>query len=213
MAIYLATHSLPLVLSMRPGVQTRLDLRGFILVYSALSLAALAQVPLVVILPVCLILALAIGRPNTFSSGGARNECFDPARAGIVRVARHPLLLALALWVAAHWVPNGYLVHVLLFGVFAVFAAVGDRLVDRRKQREQGAQWNRLYDEVMARADNMRLIFRRAVSARLVAGGALCRTDLGAPLAFRGQPVRVKLWAWLLVRWWSNGPASPCGTF
>jgi hypothetical protein len=56
------------------------------------------HVVLVVMLPVCLILSLAIARPNPFSFGGARNETFDPARPGIVRLNRHPLLLALALW-------------------------------------------------------------------------------------------------------------------
>ncbi|MBZ0227983.1 MAG: NnrU family protein [Bauldia sp.] len=37
-------------------------------------------VPLASMLPVCLILALAIARPNPFSFGGARNDSFDPDR-------------------------------------------------------------------------------------------------------------------------------------
>jgi uncharacterized membrane protein len=101
-------------------------------------------VTLTLMLPVCLILALGIARPNPFSFGGARNDRFDPMRPGIVRFSRHPLLLALALWAAAHVVPNGDLAHVILFGTFAGFALVGMRLVDRRKKREMGATWNRL---------------------------------------------------------------------
>ena len=99
-------------------------------------------------LPVCLILALAIARPTPFSFGGARNAAFDFARPGIFRLYRHPLLLALALWAAAHAVPNGDLAHLILFGTFAVFATLGTRLVDRRQQREMGNTWKKLRSEV-----------------------------------------------------------------
>lgn len=124
-------------------------------------------------LPVCLIAALAVGRPNPFSFGGARNERFDPKRAGIVRVTRHPLLVALALWASAHVVPNGDLAHVLLFGVFATFAALGGRLVDRRRRRDMGPEWQRLHDQVMVSSEHVRPVSWTAASARLVAGVAL----------------------------------------
>jgi uncharacterized membrane protein len=151
-------------------LRAALGSRGFPLAYSALSLAALAwlivaagrapyvplwnwapwqlYVPLVAMLPVCLILALAIARPNPFSFGGARNANFDPARPGIVRLHRHPLLVALALWAAAHAVPNGDLAHLILFGTFAVFAIFGTRLVDHRRQREMGDTWQMLRSDV-----------------------------------------------------------------
>ena len=116
---------------------------GFTLAYSALSLAVLTwvigaagrapyvplwqwapwqnHVVLVVMALVCLLLALSIGRPNPFSFGGARNQDFDPHVPGIIRLHRHPLLLALGLWAFAHTLPNGDLAHVILFGVFGVF--------------------------------------------------------------------------------------------
>ncbi|WP_346763689.1 NnrU family protein [Rhodobacter sp. SY28-1] len=116
-AAFFLTHSLPLRPAMRPHLQRALGRRGFTLAYSALSLAVLGWliaaagrapyvplwtwapwqylVPLVIMLPVCVILSLAIARPNPFSFGGARNETFDPDRPGIVRLNRHPLLLAL----------------------------------------------------------------------------------------------------------------------
>jgi uncharacterized membrane protein len=165
-AAFFLTHALPVRPPLRPWLVARLGPRGFGLAYSALSLAVLAwligaagrapyvplwpwapwqlHVPLAAMLPVCLILALAVGRPNPFSFGGARNDAFDPARPGIVRLTRHPLLLALAIWAFAHVVPNGDLAHGLLFGTFAVFALVGGRLVDRRKRREMGEDWTHL---------------------------------------------------------------------
>ncbi|MHA6323820.1 NnrU family protein [Roseivivax sp. CAU 1753] len=195
---FFLTHSLPLRPPLRPWLQDRLGRTGFTWVYSALSLAVLVWligaagrapyvplweqapwqrlVPVAVMLPVCLILALGIGRPNPFSFGGARNHLFAPARAGIVRVTRHPLLLALALWAASHMVPNGDLAHVLLFGTFALFAALGGRLVDRRRKRELGPDWTRLRDAVTARPAHVRpasgpgALMRLAIGLVLYAG-------------------------------------------
>jgi uncharacterized membrane protein len=162
-AAFFLTHSIPIRPPVRPWLRARLGAAGFGLAYSVLSLAVLAwliaaagrapyvplwgwapwqnHVPLAVMLPVCLIIALAVARPNPFSFGGARNERFDPARPGIVGLTRHPLLLALAFWAASHAVPNGGLAHVILFVVFAVFALMGGWLVDRRKRREMGERW------------------------------------------------------------------------
>lgn len=79
-------------------------------------------------------------------------ETFDPTRPGIVRLHRHPLLLALALWATAHVVPNGDLAHVLLFGSFAGFAVLGPRLIDRRKRCEISRDWDILAAKVKAAA-------------------------------------------------------------
>jgi uncharacterized membrane protein len=165
-AAFFATHSVPIRPPVRPWLQARLGARGFALAYSALSLAVLgwligaaARAPYVPLWdwapwhshlvltamgPVCLILAFGVARPNPFSFGGAGNDRFDPARPGIVRLTRHPLLLALALWAGAHAVANGTLAHVILFGTFAGFALLGMGLVDRRRRRELGADWGRL---------------------------------------------------------------------
>ena len=194
-AAFFVTHSLPLRPPMRPWLQARLGQRGFTFVYSGLSLAVLVwligaagrapfvplwdwapwqpHVPLVVMLLVCLLLALAIGRPNPFSFGGARNDRFDPAHAGIVRLTRHPLLLTLSLWAMAHVVPNGDLAHVILFGVFAIFAAFGGLLVNRRRKREMGAEWRRLLAEVTSSAWNVRPMSWVAMIARIATGVAL----------------------------------------
>ena len=161
---FFLTHSVPV----RPGAKARLvgllGSRGFGLAYSALSLAMLTvliraagaapHLPLwyqagwhrhvaqAGMLTVCLILAFSIARPNPFSFGGARNDTFDPHRAGIVRWTRHPILLALALWAGVHLLANGDLAHLILFGVLGGFAIAGQWLIDRRKRRDLGpAHW------------------------------------------------------------------------
>ncbi len=164
--IFFASHSIPVRPPVKPWIVLRVGAKAFAILYSALSLAVLwwlivaagrapyvelwpwapwqSHVTLAVMLPVCLILAVSIARPNPFSFGGSANEAFDPNRPGIVRWTRHPLLMALALWATAHFVSNGDLAHVLLFGSFAAFALVGGRMVNRRRQREMGEQWQRL---------------------------------------------------------------------
>ena len=164
---FFVTHSIPV----RPAVKARLTARlgagGFGMAYSALSLAMLAlliwsagQAPFVQLwaqlpwqrhaahlgmLAVCVILALSVGRPNPFSFGGAGNDRYDPARPGITRWMRHPVLVALALWAGVHLLPNGDLAHVLLFGALGAFALAGGRVIDRRKRRVMGAQtWQAL---------------------------------------------------------------------
>ena len=165
-AAFFLTHSIPIRPPLRPWAVARLGHAGFGIAYSALSLAVLAwliaaagrapyvplwdwapwqnHVVLAVMLPVCVILSLAIARPNPFSFGGAQNDRFDPASPGIVRLTRHPLLLALGIWSAVHILPNGDLAHVILFGTFAGFAMLGGRLVDRRRHREMGQRWHDL---------------------------------------------------------------------
>jgi len=193
--VFFLTHSLPIRPPLRPLLQGLLGKRGFMIAYSMLSLGTLgwlisaagrapylplwnwapwqSYVPLAVMLPVCLIFALAVGRPNPFSFCGAHNDRFDPAQAGIVRVTRHPLLAALTLWAAAHIVPNGDLAHVLLFGVFFVFAALGGRLVDKRRRREMGAGWQSLYSAVMAPPKTAKPASWPATLVRLFVGSTL----------------------------------------
>ncbi|MEO4043455.1 NnrU family protein [Hoeflea sp. CAU 1731] len=182
-AAFFLSHSLPVRPPFRPVLVRVLGKTGFSLAYSALSVAVLAwlivaaerapfapvwnwmpwqnHLVLAIMLPVCLIVALSIGRPNPFSFGGARNAAFDPARPGIVRLARHPLLVALALWSGAHLVANGDLAHVLLFGTFFVFALFGGRFIDRRKRREMGQNWDLLWEEILAQHPGEAL-FRRS---------------------------------------------------
>lgn len=210
-AMFFVSHSLPVRPPLRPWLQARLGAFGFTLAYSILSLAVLAwliaaagraphvtlwnwapwqaYVPLIVMGPVCAILALSIGHPNPFSFGGARNHLFDPARPGIMRWWRHPLLAALSLWAAAHLLPNGNLAHVILFGTFAAFALLGGRLIDRRKRREMGPEWQRVRDRV-AEAPLLLASPSAGTLLRLAAGVALYGTLLWAhPFLFGVSPL------------------------
>ena len=163
---FLLSHALPARPALRRPLAAALGERGYLLAYSLVSVAALAWLvaaagraphvalwdpapwqawaPNLAMPPACLLIASGLGAPNPLSFGG-RAAGFDPERPGIAGVARHPLLLALALWAGAHAVANGDLAHVSLFGAFAGFALLGMGIIDRRKRRLIGEdEWGRL---------------------------------------------------------------------
>lgn len=161
--LFFVTHSIPVRPNVKSWTTARIGTRGFGVGYSVLSLCvpslliwSAGEAPYVQLWPqmmwhrhvvqigmlgVCLILAFSIARPNPFSFGGANNSAFDPKRPGIVRMTRHPILLALALWAGLHLLPNGDLAHVLLFGVLGSFAVSGRILINRRKQCKMGVNY------------------------------------------------------------------------
>lgn len=171
LAAFYVFHTIPVRSSVRPYLVARLGRKGFGLAYSALSIALLAAVfqaadraPFVplwseppgahwvvlgAMIAVALVLAFGLFRPNPFSFGGSRNEDFDPRRPGVVRWIRHPALVALFLWSAAHLVVNGDLAHAAMFSSFAGFALLGMCLIDLRRRRELGPDsWQQMIEEM-----------------------------------------------------------------
>lgn len=188
LAVFFLSHAVPVRPGVKPAVVARIGARGFTLAYSALSLAVLvwlivaagrapfvplwyyatwqAWLALVVMVPVCVLMAVAVVSVNPFSFGGRAGR-FDADAPGITGVSRHPLLLAIFLWSLVHLLANGTLAHTVLFGLFAGFALAGMALLDRRRQREMGVQhW-----QTQARATSL-LPFSALLSGRWRPRGA-----------------------------------------
>ena len=190
-AVFFASHMVLVRPPVRPWLVALLTPRGFTLAYSVLSVVILwwlieaaknapyvalwswapwqNWVPILMMVPVCLILSFGLGRPNPLSFGGWKNADFDPQHPGLLKWIRHPVLAALFLWSAAHLVPNGDLAHVLLFGSFALFSLLGMVLIDKRRQRELGSSWHTLVAAV-GRARPLRTGLYSESVVRLVAG-------------------------------------------
>ncbi|MEL6646110.1 MAG: NnrU family protein [Pseudomonadota bacterium] len=190
---FFLSHAVPVRPRVKASLVARIGSHGFGVAYGLLSVSALAWVisaagraPYVELWPTyswqryavwgamlvaCQLIAFTLARPNPFSFGGYRNAAFDPARAGLIRAHRHPLLLALALWAGAHLLANGDLVHAIVFGSFAAFALLGGRMIDRRKQREMGEAWQRLWEQTRT-TQQIRLPFS-AIALRAGGGVAL----------------------------------------
>jgi uncharacterized membrane protein len=69
----------------------------------------------------------------------------EPAR-GMVRVTRHPIMWGIMLWAAVHILARGDLASLVFFGGFLFLAAVGTVLMDARKARAFGGDWQRFAD-------------------------------------------------------------------
>jgi uncharacterized membrane protein len=164
LVVFLATHSVPARPKMRRMLRERLGGRGYMVLYSIVSLAVFVwliaaavhapRIPLWsfapwqlwvpnIVMPIaCLLIAFAFTAPDPFSIPGRNGAAFDPQRPGIAGITRHPFLWAVTLWAAAHLVPNGDLARVILFGLFALFGLAGMAIFDARKRREWGpALW------------------------------------------------------------------------
>jgi uncharacterized membrane protein len=156
-AIFLASHSL----TNRPAFRARAEAvlggkTGFTIAYSLLSLALLAWiiaayaaaptlllwgqapwmrwVPVLAMVPACLLLVGGLSTPNPFSIGpGGRG--FDPAHPGLLRLTRHPMLWGLALWAGAHIIPNGDVAAVMVFAPLLLLALAGPTVLDRKRRR------------------------------------------------------------------------------
>lgn len=66
----------------------------------------------------------------------------DPAT-GIVRITRHPFLVGVTLWAAAHLIANGDVGSVIFFATFLAVALVGMPNIDRKRAIRDPEDWAR----------------------------------------------------------------------
>jgi uncharacterized membrane protein len=101
-------------------------------------------IPLIV-MPVAAI--LFVGSVTTASPTAVGGERLvghaDPAP-GILKVTRHPMMWAFALWAAAHIPANGDLASLMLFGGILGLALAGPPLIDRKRRSRLGGEWDRV---------------------------------------------------------------------
>jgi uncharacterized membrane protein len=96
------------------------------------------------LMPVSLVLLVAGGmtrNPSAVRQEGALRSMGEPR--GILRVTRHPIQWGIALWALLHLVARGDAASLIFFGGFALLAILGTVLIDARKNRALGADWQR----------------------------------------------------------------------
>jgi uncharacterized membrane protein len=98
----------------------------------------------VVLMPVSLVF-IACGvlarNPSAVRQEGALREMDEPR--GILRVTRHPLMWGIALWAAVHLVARGDRASLVFFGGLLLLALSGTVLIDARKNKGVGVDWQR----------------------------------------------------------------------
>ena len=159
MVAFFASHAIPARPSVRRRLVSGVGERLYLVLYSAMSLLLLGwlfrsagEAPYVELWPamgwqrlvpqIVVPAAIALGTIGLFTANplslSANRREADDNTAGILGVTRHPVLWALALWAAAHVVPNGDLAHIVLFGTLLALCFAGMILMDRRAARHLG---------------------------------------------------------------------------
>ncbi len=160
LTIFILAHSLPGPTGLRIGLINRFGKKAYIIGYSILSTillvwliwsalnapyiplwdpnSATSLIPVILMLPACLLFACAILHPNPLSLSFVQSPIIK--RHDITNLIRHPLLWALFLWAASHAIANGDLVGVIMFGGFAIFSLVGMKIMQRRAKRTLSAE-------------------------------------------------------------------------
>ncbi|MEP2717442.1 NnrU family protein [Pseudophaeobacter sp.] len=160
LSAFLASHIIPRIGGMRDKLIQKLGRRLYFSLYGALSLVLFAwlivqvsEAPRLEIwpqqawmrwlpnlaMPLAFVLIFCgLGLRNAHTLGGTQKSQFTSVDPGIAAVSRHPLLMALLIWAATHFVVNGDLAHVLMFGSFASFSLIAMWAFDKKAAREMG---------------------------------------------------------------------------
>lgn len=166
LTLFIMAHLAPAAPGVRPRLVKILGERGYLVVYSAISLALLLWVamaairaPAVILWPTFafahvipiatmpfafMLIGAGLAAPNPLSVSLSTAQ-FDPRAPGVVGFLRHPVLWGFGLWAASHIPPNGVLAQALFFVAMTVFAIAGARRLDVKRQRSLGVEnWNSL---------------------------------------------------------------------
>ena len=98
----------------------------------------------VVLMPVSLVLiacGLLTRNPSAVRQESALRSLGEPR--GILRVTRHPVMWGIALWAAVHLISRGDTASVIFFGGLLLLALSGTVLIDARKDKTIGVDWQR----------------------------------------------------------------------
>jgi len=94
-------------------------------------------------LPALMLLVGSLTVPNPGLVGADRLLAREEPARGMLRVTRHPMLWAFALWAALHIPANGDLASLLLFGGVLAVALNGMRSIDRKRALSMPQDWPR----------------------------------------------------------------------
>ncbi len=148
------------------------------------------------VMPVSLVLlAAGVMTPNPSAVGQATRLAGEEPARGILRVTRHPVMWAIALWAGVHMLARGDVAAMVFFGGFLLLALAGTKLIDMRKADNLGEAWTRFASvtsnvpfSAIVEGRN-RFVFAEIGWKRVLAGLALFALLVAVhPWLFRSRP-------------------------
>ncbi len=156
--VFIAIHIGVAGTTLRDHVVALAGARGYSILFSAASIAALAWLivsynaagyfatwgqlqwwkpfAIALMLPAFLLVVIGLATPNPTAVGQEARAAQPPH--GIVHVTRHPFLVGVALWSGVHLVGNGDWASLVFFGALFVVAAAGTVSIDAKRRRLLG---------------------------------------------------------------------------
>ncbi len=160
---FCGSHVLLSSTRLRGSLRDQLGEPGFIAVYSATAAVTLAWfvaaysrapsyplwptvratalIPVLVMPLASFLLVAGYSTANPTAIGMERSARADDPAPGVLRVTRHPIMWAIALWGLSHLIANGDLASLWFFGSLAALALGGTVLIDRKKRLALGSHW------------------------------------------------------------------------
>ena len=170
LTIFILAHVLPAPTGLRTRLINRFSKKSYIAGFSIFSTILLvwliwsairapyvslwlpnyftSLVPVILILPACILLTTSIFKPNPISLAFVQHPNFGTS--DITTLLKHPILWSLLFWAASHTIANGDLVGLIMFGGFAIFSLVGMKIFERRAIRTLSQSE---YNSAMAKTD------------------------------------------------------------
>lgn len=164
--VFVVSHIALAGTPLRAALAGRLGVNGFRALFSTIALATIVWlavshsrapyvelwpdasstrgVPLLVMPFASILLVAGLTTRNPTAAGFEALARFPDPAPGILKVTRHPVMWALALWAGAHIPANGDAASLILFGSLLMLALVGMPLIDRKKRASLGDDWTRL---------------------------------------------------------------------
>lgn len=165
-ALFIGAHFLLSAVPVRDRLIGWLGPRGYLALYSVTALALFvwvvwsfrlapyfyvwgspewARMAVFAVMPIALML-IAAGylTPNPSAVLGDYVLKRDDPAPGIFKVTRHPAMLGVALWAAAHLLANGNVAGILLFGSLLILAVGGIAHIERKRRASGDPAWQRL---------------------------------------------------------------------
>ena len=93
------------------------------------------------LLPAVLLLVCSVSQPNPTSVRGGRALERDEPATGILRITRHPMLWAFALWAVVHAIALGTLSALVLTGAILLTALIGMPSLDAKYAKRNPERW------------------------------------------------------------------------
>lgn len=164
---FIASHLLISRTALKPWLVTRLGMRAYLALYSALSILLLSWLvkaaqtaPRIdlwpwnhalywfpaLLMPLAFVLLVSGFIVSNPLSIAPKDVPFDHERPALtVALTRHPVLWGFALWSFSHLIVNGEFPLALMFLIFILFSLAGIFFIDRKRKKDLGdVKWNAL---------------------------------------------------------------------